>query len=306
MSVRRVSSFAAVLAFAACSAPPVAVDPGWFGRLGDSHGFAVPVRLPSAWRRELPAHALHAAPRAGDALLYLASLDDGDLLQRFVEVSVLACDERSGSTRVRLAVFADGGEALGATEHALPTVHLTNGLHSAAEQLFAGTARLEPEELNPVLAGVHSLQTLLSVIEDDPHLSPLLWRVVVAPSIWSVIAHFGVDASITLSTAVRAGDGARDPIGSALRTPLELDLNGAPALRCSIVSVAPRAPYSAGAGIVALVAERPDGSALRFALELIAARSVSSTRDRETVDATRDGPGPGQAQAAGPQSLRSP
>lgn len=299
------SSSAALLAIAACSAPPVAVDPGWFLRLGDSHAFAVPERLPPGWTRELPAHAPHAAPRAGDALLYLASLDDGDLLQRFVEVEVLACDERAGTTRVRLEVFAAGGEPLGATEHALPTVHLTNGLHSAAEQLFAGTARLEPEELNPVLAGVHSLQTLLGVIEDDPHLSPLLWRVVVAPSIWSVITHLGVDASITLSTAVPDRDASRDPIGRALRTPLELDLNGAPALRCSIVSVTPRAPYSAGAGIVALVAERPDGSALRFSLELIAARSVSSDRDRTSGDATRDGSGPVQAEAAGPQSLRS-
>ena len=81
--------------------------------------------------------------------------------------------------------------------------------------------------------------------------------------------HTVLPVSRSVATTWSVPRGATRP----LRTLLRLDLNASPALRCSIVSIAPRAPYSAGAGIVSMVAVRPDGSGARLCLHLIVART---------------------------------
>lgn len=276
---RAVAALALVLG--ACGGTPAPADFGWFERLGAVDPAVASVVLPTGWSAGATVPRAETTPRAGDALLYLARLDDGSALVRLVAVTVLATDLAREVAQVAVEVFDEHGHSLGSSEHALPIVHLANGLHSAAVELHAGTARLEPEELSPVVAGVRSLQALLELIEDAPLLSPLLWRVVEKPSLWSVITHLGVEPSITLGAAVEAAAPLPHAPAPALRTPLLLALNGATALRCSIVSVPPRAPYSAGAGIVALVAERPDASRARFELRVLAARSVLPRGQRE-------------------------
>lgn len=276
---RAVAALALVLG--ACSGTPAPADFGWFERLGAVDPAVASVVLPAGWSASAAVPREETTPRAGDALLYRARLDDGHALVRLVTVTVLASDPARETAEVEVEVFDEQGHSLGASEHALPIVHLANGLHSAAVELHAGTARLEPEELSPVVAGVRSLQTLLALIEDDPQLSPLLWRVVEKPSLWSVIAHLGIEPSITLGAAVEAEAPVPHAPQPALRTPLLLALNGATALRCSIVSVPPRAPFSAGAGIVGLVAERPDASRARFELRVLAARSVLPSGQQE-------------------------
>ncbi len=276
----------------ACAAPEASSEFAWFDALAAAHQAEPPERLPAGWQRELVAVEADEAPQQGDALLYLVSLEeDGVRTELFVTVTVLGAAPANGLVPIEFAVHDAAGAALGAAQHEVDVVHLTNGVHAAAEELLAGRERLEPEELNPILAGVRSLQAVLAMVNDDSNLAPLLGRILDKPSAWSVLTQFGIDAAITLSRSVATTWSVPRGASRPLRTLLRLDLNASPALRCSIVSIAPRAPYSAGAGIVSMVAVRPDGSGARLCLHLIGARTgrvptrrahgsrVSSTQD---------------------------
>ena len=275
VTVNRYLPLLALAGLAACGAIPLEPDPEWFARVATWHSVPEHGALPAGWEAGLAAAGDLAIPQTGDRVLYLARLIGPEVHEElWVAITTLERADDERRVPLRFEVFESDGQLVGSAEHTIHGMHLTSGLHPAAQELARRARRLEPTELGPILAGLHSLRAILGLIEEDPNLSPLLWRVVRKPSLWSILTHLGVEPSIELGAAEVAGLAPPAGASVALRTPIRLDLNDRPALRCSVVSIAPRAPYTTSGGILSLAAERPDGPRLRFELHLVAAGPV--------------------------------
>ena len=84
------------------------------------------------------------------------------------------------------------------------------------------------------------------------------------------MVHFGVHIDVKLSQSEPQPAGLSDPSWDveSYRVPLAMGINNTSALHASVHVVDPRRPMTLGAGILSLVAERPDGSGVRFRMRL--------------------------------------
>jgi hypothetical protein len=191
--------------------------------------------------------------------------------------------------RVGAEVYDRAGAQLGRDELVLSARQLERGLARACrgEQAQPATPASNapgelfapmPERIEATLA----LHTLLAVVRKSKLLYGVLYEVIDKPSLWSVITHFGVRVS-TLDHFDQARPAAPFTLGSgagavevpAWEAPLELRLNGAPALRSIVTVVDPVSPLILCTGVVALRAFRPSDPKVTFTLRLLAARRGS-------------------------------
>lgn len=156
------------------------------------------------------------------------------------------------------------------------------GLPPTAEQLAAGkkfavAAGLSLEDEQAVAGVVPALVAFFGVVSSAPGLREILWEAVQRPSWWSIIRRAGrFEAGFTFhSRGLAPLDAAAWHLPGALPTwqlPYTFSLNDEPALTCTLALTVPDPPLRTSAGIVGLVAQRPDHADPQLLVRLLAAR----------------------------------
>ena len=116
---------------------------------------------------------------------------------------------------------------------------------------------------------------MLKVIRDSDVLFDVLLEVIDKPSVLSVIVNFGVRVSVrhrfdkAQALAPVAVGGREFPV---YELPVELQLNGVPALRSKLLVTEPRSPLNLSAGILGMDAFQPSDPSARVSIRVVAAR----------------------------------
>lgn len=244
----------------------------------------------------------------GDRILYAVELTEGASKQRWMVYVDVRDPEfephlrRDGSTRYRLLlrvrVCDAAGVEIGQDDVVVDRDDLLTGLVRACrgeraepqpvpEWMKLGVVEGRPlwtpaadsVQNNAILA----LRNLLRVILGSEVLYDVLWDVVDKPSLVSVLAEGGAKVSMT-----RDFERARAiaPVALAGREylayelPVELRINGAPALRCALVVTEPESPMHLSAGILGIDGHRPSDPDVRVALRVLAARRAADPVDQ--------------------------
>jgi hypothetical protein len=154
----------------------------------------------------------------------------------------------------------------------LPAVQKGLALRPAAD---AGQAVRE-EDIKPLVGAIIGMMALLNVVQEDKVLSEYFWQVVEKPGVFSVIANFGVKVSIRMpfenSLPVKELPAHLPVTGPAFAVPLQVDVNGNPALLVRILAADPARPYALCGGMVAATARHPTDPGLQFDVILLAAQ----------------------------------
>ena len=314
-------SAAAVLSAACSSVPsaptgaPTAIELAAFAAFDPSH-------FPGAKRGFEGFAQIDPEPdlRVGDAVLLGLEVDDGEsVVRRMLELQVKSMlptaatlDEETRTLvwtrgkhtcQARLTkeeVAADGSVVERVVQRDLELTPIGLQLRLLDEhgaELSKSTAVLYDELLQAGLwpaclddaaadEGVMSavlLLTLQRLGADDAVLHELLFTVVDKPSVFSVLAHFGISVVVsarkgTEGPALRLGD--RDVDCRVL--PVDLDVNGSRAMCVHILCEKPRSPGSVAAGIVGVVARHPTEPRTAVARLLAMRRGVREERVRYT------------------------
>lgn len=127
-----------------------------------------------------------------------------------------------------------------------------------------------------------SVASFLDLLRDDDVLDDYFWQVIEKPSVWSVAANFGVSTSIDLNglatsvpTHVPPPVPAAEPAYSA---PLQILVNGSPALYVDLLATDAQRPYAICGGVVAAAARHPTRADTTFRMQLLAARCGTAAR----------------------------
>ncbi len=154
------------------------------------------------------------------------------------------------------------------------------GLRSVATAASGSGSSADPaapitdEDLRAYCGGFATLFAFLQVVQRDPVLSELLWQVIEKPSALSVLLS-GFSVSLGFTPHFDAIEVVREPLpGVAVgyRLPVDLRLNGTPALRMELLVVRPHPPLQICGGIVALKARHPAEAARSLSVWLLSAR----------------------------------
>jgi hypothetical protein len=246
-------------------APSPAAD--W--RVGDSALFGLEVHRGASVERRLL--RLRVARRTGRPRI---DLRDGRFLEGHqtvrTNVSLRRADgHATGHTlsltpiEVQVTHFdADGTERSGSSVELYEEL-LATGLHPLA----SGTDEARQIEASLLLFMLQRLGTA------DPTLGELLFTVVERPSILSVLWHFGVDVRLVghegrPGTSPAGVPDARD----VAVLPLDVLVNGSPALHADIVVAPPRHPYAVTGGVLGAVVRHASDPRRVAVLRLLAAR----------------------------------
>ncbi|MCR9247644.1 MAG: hypothetical protein NXI31_21675 [bacterium] len=189
----------------------------------------------------------------------------------------------SRTALVSVVVHDENAKPLGKSLVKLPAELMGKGLlpgieAARAHQSQGGTfEEFESlEEVRPMAEGLIALIALLDVVQNDEVLEDYFWEVVQKPSIWSVIAGFGVRASLTASleksVPVQALPAPLPPTVKAFAMPLRVDVNDTAALVADVIAVDAQRPYALCGGIIAATARHPSIEDLTFGVQLLAAR----------------------------------
>lgn len=251
----------------------------WFPSLAETHSFPAPggESLLSGFDPPLVA----VQPEPGDRALYALQLDTPEKTSRWLVLFEVQPVQPEEVDRVQLAitVFDADGTQLARTTDSIELRHLMHGLFPGAEAL-SDTREVIHQRLETVGDSLMAMLAFINAIRDNEELGQILWQVVQKPSVWSILVHLGVSTDITLSASEPWPHplGPDQPDVPAYRVPMSIELNGTPALRCSIVVVRPWSPLAISAGIASVVAERPDDSGVRFRMRVVAARRAADGR----------------------------
>lgn len=146
--------------------------------------------------------------------------------------------------------------------------------------------KLSAEEQRAIAGSQFAFMSYVQLVQETPGLDGLFYKVVRLPSVWSVVRHFGVNASLELQkehvapadgrAALLRGQAApqRRPIEQTpcYTFPLALRINGQPGLMATMVVAPARPPLLQCGGIVGLLAEKPGDPKTYLILRIISAR----------------------------------
>ncbi|MEO6593962.1 MAG: hypothetical protein ABIP94_04340 [Planctomycetota bacterium] len=271
---------------AACSSAPL--DPDWQQRSAvvvELRGFDPPTQLPAGFD-EPDAEGLIGI---GDFVVFGLRLDRrGVKRDWFLHVAVEAIEVspwtyRDGKPRHDVVVdchVLDGASLdVGREQLRLRLEFLRRGLARACrgegERIGQGFLSKGPDDWSERFRALVALNELLVVVRKSDALSGILWEVVDAPSLWSVLGNLG--ARVTqLYDFDNARPAAAVSLGPTMvpawQLPVELRVNDAPALRSLVVVTDADSPWSLCAGVVAISAAHPTDPDVTFAMRLLAAR----------------------------------
>jgi len=152
------------------------------------------------------------------------------------------------------------------------------------------TPELSEEQMRSFAGLFPTLTAFFGSIEKTPGLREILWDVVDKPSLWSLAKHRGITPGFNLNGAM--GDSV-DPAGwgvvtgtSLFQFGFELQLNGEPALLCTLFVTSPKPPLLASAGVLGIVAESPDRKK-RLDIRVLAAQRGRETAGANNRDAAK-------------------
>ncbi|HEU4418709.1 MAG TPA: formylglycine-generating enzyme family protein, partial [Planctomycetota bacterium] len=204
---------------------------------------------------------------------------------------------------VMATVCDEQGRKLTASVVKLPVRLLGRGVLPAIDCAVAATqaqaqgSLSEPARevaLHPLIETTLGLMSLLNVVQENDELAEYFWQVVEKPSIWSVITGFGVKTTFSMGfeRSVPAANLPPDLPGSdrAFVVPMQIDVNGSPALFLELTATDAARPYSLCGGIVAGIARHPTKTDHALELQLIAARLGTAKPAKLHV---KPGPEPG-------------
>lgn len=285
-------------AIAACASPPPpaapAIDPAVLGDAAFD-----PVAADAPWQpheRATLRVELHEGDRVREWSIALDVLAPPTEEFRVTGVRYSIDDERvqlfSQALQVATLVRERGSERLEADTSMIPELFLRRGFFDLAEEtlrLSGGDGEFSEEEGAALskearhqyaylfVQGVGGLAALLQVVQRSESLSDVLWAVVRKPSWLSVLFRGGsVELSIDadFSKAERVASGLPPPLDGlpAYAIPIELTLNGSPALACRMIACPPGPPLRLLGGIVRLEGVHPDHPQRRVVVSVVGGR----------------------------------
>jgi len=246
--------------------------------------------------------------RAGDAVLLALRLQDHGEVRRWLlrlRVSDAQARDEHGEPRApeSWSIVVDGapqhfesglahvdalvtdadGKELGASSLDVPRDFLAKGFVAACTQV-EGLGVLTTDsgmritglfQVQPLVEAMVSVVALFGIVLQNDTLAPILWEVVDRPSVFSVLFHGGVTATLSprFQETVRATTTPPQlsPGDPAWVVPLTLLVNGAPALYCDLLVGRSVPPLHLTGGIVGADAQRPGDPDLRFQFAVLAA-----------------------------------
>lgn len=291
--MRRVLQAALVVLVSLGACTYVDPDPGWAERktqVPPIGSFAPPTAEIDGIDPPAPADRVEK----GDRILYGVAFEKGETRRSWlvhVEVEDPRFEPRrtrDGTTRYLLRmsvrVCDDTGAELGRDL-------ITVSRHDLVFGLFRACRGDEPEDATgdaPLawripadVRGDLALRNMLRVVRESAVLYDILWTVLDKPSIFSVIGNLGVRVSVHEDFA-KARELA--PLTIAGQTfagyelPVELRLNGLPALRSRVLVTEPNSPLNLSAGILRLDAFQPSDPTARVSIRVLAARRADGSR----------------------------
>jgi hypothetical protein len=144
-------------------------------------------------------------------------------------------------------------------------------------QKLAALLQITPQEKIALATGGPALNSYFNAVGEIPDLEDMMWKVISLPSVWSIVKHAGVTASLDFE--VRNIRPAPLPPGWNLpghgpvyAFPLSLALNGKPALYVTLLITSPIPSLVACGGIIGFVAQNPDDPEDYLTLRIISAR----------------------------------
>jgi hypothetical protein len=143
----------------------------------------------------------------------------------------------------------------------------------------AAKLQLTADEEHALIGAIPALLSYFEVVQNTPGLSDIFFEIVDLPSAWSLIRNAGIKSvgihflrkGITASKAAPWGLPDSAPI---YHLPLALELNHQTALNLTFVVTSPNPPLLACAGVVGLLAEKPDDPQKYLTLRVLSARAA--------------------------------
>ena len=146
----------------------------------------------------------------------------------------------------------------------------------ARGQELAAQLKLTADEEHALIGSIPALFSFFEVIQNAPGLTDIFFDIVDLPSVWSLVRNAGIKGvgihfrkGVTEAKPALWGLPDRTP---AYHLPLVLELNQQPALKLTFVVTSPDPPLLACAGVVGLLAERPDNAQKHLTLRILSAR----------------------------------
>ncbi len=195
--------------------------------------------------------------------------------------------------RIQVEAFDQGGASLGVAVSEESVRRLRIGVWSAC---LAGNAQrdllheleaAEPSaavreldeatyaDMEAVAEGIASCQSFMAILRQNPVTRGILYEVIALPSLWSIVANFGVrpgfgiDFAGALRVAAELVPGASGEVWSV---PMTVELNDQPALLGRLLAAPTNGPAAAGAGVYGLVGRHPTDARRRVHVQLLASR----------------------------------
>jgi formylglycine-generating enzyme len=136
-----------------------------------------------------------------------------------------------------------------------------------------------------------SVVALFELLRDDDALDDFFWQVIEKPSLWSIAMNLGVSATIDLN-GIATGVPTQvpppvPPIEPAFWAPLQVLVNGVPALYVDLLATDASRPYAICGGVVAATARHPTRPDKTFRMQLLAARCGSAAPAAKAVEEPR-------------------
>jgi hypothetical protein len=145
---------------------------------------------------------------------------------------------------------------------------------------LAARLELTAEQERGLIGSIPALLSYFEVVQNSPGLSDIFFNVVDLPSAWSLLRNRGI-RSVGILVA-RKGLVQTSPAlwdlpdsASAYHLPVDLHLNNHLALNLTFVVTSPNPPLLASAGVVGLLAEKPDDAEKYLTLRILSARRTS-------------------------------
>jgi len=143
-------------------------------------------------------------------------------------------------------------------------------------------ASCDSNDISTIGKGFLALLSFMQIIQKDPALCPILYKVVSPPPLWSLIFH-----RIKLNINPRFDEKSEcqvvlgDSCFEGYQFPIDLEINNTPGLKVHMTVIKPISPFHTSGGIVSI-----EGSDLRkprthFVLKLISARRGKTYQNKE-------------------------
>lgn len=273
-----------------CACAYVDPDPGWADRkaaAGPVAAFASPT--PDLRGIDPPASADRV--EKGDRILYGVAFEKGGTKRSWlvhVEVEDPRFEPRPTRYGTILYMLRMSVRVCDETGAEVGRDLITVSRRDLVFGLFRACRGDEPEDATgdaPLLwripvdvRGDLALRNMLHVVRESAVLYDILWTVLDKPSVFSVIGNLGVRVSVHEDFAKAQQLAPLTIAGqtfAAYELPVELQLNGRPALRSKVVVAEPASPLNLSAGILRLDAFQPSDPTARVSIRVLAARRAA-------------------------------